>query len=795
MKTITCFIPYLDEMQASVTLLELQQSDLVDRIYLMGPEKPLYCPPGCFYLEADSLISSAAMQQIAACSTTEYSLVYTKSTPLNLGLFALQRLVEVMQMSGAGMVYADRYQQRGDDLLPVPVIDYQQGSLRDDFDFGSLLLFDSRCLRCAVEDCRRHSLRYAGMYAVRLALSRMASLVRVNEYLYTEMEEDCRKSGEKQFDYVDPRNRDRQIEMEQACTEHLKRVGAWLPPRFEEVDFEQEPFDCEASVVIPVRNRVRTIADAVKSALAQQTSFRYNVIVVDNHSNDGTTEVLRELASDERLIHLIPERDDLGIGGCWNTAVHHPRCGRFAVQLDSDDLYSGPDTLTRMVEAFYEQRCAMVVGAYRMTDFDLYTLPPGVIDHREWTPENGRNNALRVNGLGAPRAFYTPLLRQINLPNTSYGEDYAMGLRFSRQWRIGRVYEVVYLCRRWEGNSDAALSCEKVNRNNLYKDRLRTWELQARIAANRTCLSPAADALLEAQTRDWSLAETNYKALAQVQNKTVSLGTTDVQVQYNPARIVSSGAKVDQQSIAQRPCFLCASHRPLEQEAQTCIDRYELLVNPFPIFPRHLTLPAREHSPQTISGRVEDMLRLAKALPDFTLFYNGPHCGASAPDHMHFQAGSRGFLPIEEGWRRMSATHLAASGSASISALHDGPLRLWAVEGKDIDRVKQLFDRLYAALPVVPGESEPRLNVLALYEKEHWVVLVYHRTKHRPDCYFAEGEENLLCSPASVDLGGVFVTPLEKDFQKMTAADITQILSEVLPDEPLFEEINERVRV
>ena len=323
--------------------------------------------------------------------------------------------------------------------------------------------------------------QWGALYDLRL---RMKNIVHINEYLYTEIETDNRKSGEKQFDYVDPKNRQVQIEMEKICTEYLKRIGAWLPPVFKEIPSlaNDNIFPVEASVIIPVFNRVRTVRDAVESALNQKCDFPFNVIVVDNHSTDGTTEVLADIASkDPRIVHLIPAKYDLGIGGCWNLAVHDDECGEFAVQLDSDDVYSGPDTLTKIVDAFRQQKCAMVVGTYQMTDFDMNPIPPGIIDHREWTEDNGRNNALRINGLGAPRAFSTAILRTLNLPNTSYGEDYALGLRISREYRIGRIYDVLYCCRRWEGNSDAALDVEKVNANNLYKDRIRTWELEARL--------------------------------------------------------------------------------------------------------------------------------------------------------------------------------------------------------------------------------------------------------------------------------------------------------------------------
>ena len=430
--------------------------------------------------------STEALREIAKSLTKEYMILYTKPYPLEMGMFAVGRMTAVADDTCADMVYADHYELIADaDGNEVrrkhPLIECQKGALRNDFDFGSVLLFRTSSFRKAVEQMTVDR-RWGALYDLRL---RMNKIVHMNEYLYTEVETDLRKSGEKQFDYVDPRNREVQIEMEEICTEHLKRIGAWLPPVFKDAGVQNDSFPVTATVVIPVFNRIRTVKDAVESALSQKCDFPFNVIVVDNHSTDGTTELLAEMAAkDDRLVHVVPERYDLGIGGCWNMAVHHDKCGEFAVQLDSDDVYSGPDTLTKVVNAFREQNCAMVVGTYQMTDFSMNPIPPGIIDHREWTEGNGRNNALRINGLGAPRAFWTPLLRKINLPNTSYGEDYALGLRISREYRIGRIYDVLYCCRRWEGNSDASLEIEKVNANNLYKDRIRTWELEARIAMN-----------------------------------------------------------------------------------------------------------------------------------------------------------------------------------------------------------------------------------------------------------------------------------------------------------------------
>ena len=468
MKKITCFVPYIDESQAGKTLSALRNSQLVDKVVCL--DEPVF--------------KSETIRRIAAESKADYALVYTKTTTLELGYMALERLLQIAQDTNAGLVYADHYQVKGGELVKAPVIDYQKGSLRDDFDFGSVLFFDAAALKESVQRMTE-SYQHAGLYDLRLKLSQRYALVHANEYLYSEVEEDNRKSGEKQFDYVDPRNRDRQIEMEKACTQHLKEIGGYLEPHFEDIDFNQGEFEVEASVIIPVRNRAATIGAAIESVLKQQAKFKFNLIVIDNHSTDGTTEAIDAFKADGRVVHLVPERNDLGIGGCWNYGVNSAHCGKFAVQLDSDDLYKDEHTLQTIVDAFYEQKCAMVIGSYMMTDFDLNELPPGVIDHKEWTPDNGRNNALRINGLGAPRAFYTPVLRSIGLPNTSYGEDYAMGLNISRHYQIGRIYDVLYLCRRWGGNSDAALSIEKVNANNLYKDRIRTWELEARIALNK----------------------------------------------------------------------------------------------------------------------------------------------------------------------------------------------------------------------------------------------------------------------------------------------------------------------
>lgn len=485
MKTINAFILYTQPKQAAKTVNQLQQSAHISNIYLLAPQRDMKPIDGCEIIEIDNIQSTETVQKIAKKSNADYALIYQKSTELKLGYFAIERMIKIAEDSSAGMVYADYYAVTGDEKKNQPVIDYQEGSLRDDFNFGSLIVYSSLDLKEAAQRMDKAQYKFAGLYDLRLKVSQNKKLVHINEYLYSEIVDDTRKSGEKIFDYVDPKNREVQIEMEQACTKHLKDVNAYLEPNFKSISFDKDEFEFEASVIIPVRDRIKTIKDAINSVLIQKTEFKFNIIVVDNHSTDGTTEAIKELAKDERLVHVIPERNDLGIGGCWNKGVHHKKCGKFAIQLDSDDVYSDENTLQTIVDAFYEQNCAMVVGSYRMTDFDMNTIPPGVIDHKEWTPDNGRNNALRINGLGAPRAFYTPVLRDIKVPNTSYGEDYALGLNISRNYQIGRIYDVVYLVRRWEDNTDAALDIVKMNDHNTYKDRIRTWELLARQKMNK----------------------------------------------------------------------------------------------------------------------------------------------------------------------------------------------------------------------------------------------------------------------------------------------------------------------
>ena len=775
---IDCFLPCNAPEVTEKTVAQLRASKAVQNIYLLTSSDPAVAEgmADCQPLKVSNLTSSNTLMAIAENAHADYVLLQTKDTAVTLGQGALDRLLRVATESNAAMVYADRHQH--------PAIDYQLGSIRDDFDFGSLWLIKTPLLHTFAMQAGEHDYQYAGLYALRLFLSRQGQLFHLNEPLYLEQETDTRASGVKQFDYVNPANRDVQIEMEHAATAHLEAIGAKIDPSFYRwPDFSEQDFDVEASVVIPVYNREKTILDAVHSALEQKTSFAFNVIVVDNHSTDQTTALLDSL-HDPRLIHIIPERHDLGIGGCWNVAINDDRCGRFAVQLDSDDLYSSPRTLQQIVDAFHKQNAAMVIGSYRMCDFDLNTLPPGLIAHKEWTDENGPNNALRINGLGAPRAFFTPLLRQIQFPNTSYGEDYALGLNFSRRYRIGRIFTELYLCRRWGGNSDAALSVEKVNANNLYKDRLRTLEIQARQQLLQGKLDLLPDSPLQRffnrQLERWEEVRQRYRELRGVQTRELAVGASSVMVQWNPARIVSTGAKIDAKTLSQRPCFLCEQNRPAEQVKKTVGSQYELLVNPYPILPQHFTIPSTEHKPQLIYDVYGEIYKLLDEYPELTVFYNGPQCGASAPDHAHFQAGTTGILPLQQAWQRLSrnlTTMISLNDNEDLSLIDDYPTTAFVIRSRSSYGGEQLFRRLYEAMP--GNQPEPMMNIVSWRKGEEYLAVVFPRKKHRPDCYYADGKAQYIISPGALDMAGLIITPRQEDFERITPAVALDILQEI----------------
>ena len=782
---IDLFLPFEALEKGEETLLELHENKTVQHINLLVSSdfaSQHQVPEGCTFVVIDRMESSNTVMSIAENTDADYLLLCTRMASVRWGLYALERFLRTADDMGAVMVYSDHYSLEEGALTKHPAIDYQAGSLRDDFDFGSLWLIKSQALLDYVAQTDRVDYQYAGLYDLRLYLSRKGEIFHLNEYLYTEAELDTRKSGEKQFDYVNPRNREVQIEMERACTAHLEKVGAIVDTNFyRQPDFDEQDFACEASVVIPVFNREKTIADAVKSALSQKTNFPYNVIVVNNHSTDSTGEILDSI-DDGRLIQIVPGRTDLGIGGCWNVAVNSDHCGKFAVQLDSDDLYSSPKTLQKIVDAFHEQKAAMIIGSYRMCDFDLNTLPPGLIDHKEWTEDNGCNNALRINGLGAPRAFFTPLVRQIQFPNTSYGEDYALGLAFSRRYRIGRIYDELYLCRRWGGNSDAALSVERVNANNLYKDRLRTMELKAR----QQMLQGKADIMEDSsisrffnrQLEMWEDARHRFRDLKHVEVRQLS---DQLKVQFNPARIVSTGAKIDKHTLGERPCFLCERNRPKEQMTKQIDDHFQLLVNPFPILPVHFTIPATKHQPQSIYRHYGEMHRLLSLHSELMVFYNGPKCGASAPDHLHFQAGTSGVLPLQANWQRLSRSLtdvISLNDEEKISVLRDFLVPAFVIISKSEDSDEELFHRLYRSMPMRGDESEPMMNIIAWRKGDEFISVVIPREKHRPDAYFAEGEAQMMVSPGALDMAGLIITPREEDFSKINLDKATALLCE-----------------
>ena len=791
---IDCFIPWQSDEQVKGTLDELLADENVKEVN---------------FLREEGIGSTKTIRFIAETATAPYTLLYCKYDALQLGYHALTRLLTIAEDSQALMLFSDHYTLTPNgERRSMPLISCQLGSVRDDFQMGSVLLFRTEVLKEYVAQENLHNYQFAALYDLRLFISRKQLPLHIDEFLYTEVERDTRLSGQKQFDYVDPRNRSRQIEMERACTRHLRALNAYLHgDEYDEINLSEGEFAVEASVIIPVRNRERTIRDAIRSVLEQETTFPFNLIVVDNGSADGTTEAIDEFSADERVIHIIPDRNDLGIGGCWNMAVHHPQVGRFVVQLDSDDLYSSPQTLQRMVDAFYAEGAAMVIGSYRMCDFQLNTLPPGLIDHREWTLLNGRNNALRINGLGAPRAFFTPVLRELQIPNTSYGEDYALGLMISRRYRIGRIYDELYLCRRWEGNSDAALSQDKINKNNTYKDHLRTLEIKARQQLNLLWQHKVTEEELEAffqkELQEWPEAAERYKALEEgVQTKELPLGEMMMAAQFNPARIVSTGAAIDKKTISERPCFLCDNNRPKKQHKLMTEKHYQILVNPYPILPQHFTIPMRRHTPQSIYSSFGTLRKMAWDMPKHIVFYNGPLCGASCPDHMHLQAGSRGIVPLERDWtmyekglrklypltgeQTASMEEAGNVGSRCGLYLLEGyACPVFVIRSLPTESDSLLCQRVYKALPVIGDETEPRLNIVCWRQEgsasrpDEIVTLIFPRSKHRPDCYYAEGKEQLLISPGALDMCGLFITPREQDFEALTAEKAASILKEV----------------
>lgn len=825
---IDCFIPFNDARTAINSISLLQACPLVKNIHLMyrGAEPVTKLPPRCYWLKIDRLTSSDAIQTISYAAQSSHLLLRLKSTPFELSYKALERMIQFLEDPMAGLAYSNFYEWKDGKKQKHPVIDYQAGSVRDDFDFGSLLMFNTIQFKAASYTCFEigDTFNYAGLYMVRLFLSINARIIHIDEYLYTETEKGLRESGEKQFDYVDPRNREAQQEMEEAFTSYLEDFGAHLLPVKQKIDVSKADFDYTASVVIPVRNRVRTIEDAIRSALNQKTKFKYNILVVDNHSDDGTTAVIERYKDNPTVIHLQPERTDLGIGGCWDLAVNHPSCGRFAVQLDSDDLYSGPSTLQRIIDKFQKGHYGMVIGSYRMTDFDLNTLPPGIITHREWTDQNGHNNALRINGFGAPRAFYTPLLRKIGFPNVSYGEDYAVCLAISRSYPIGRIYAPIYLCRRWEGNSDAVLSIEQINANNTFKDNIRTRELFIRKAVVRRKTLIASDEyglidqeklenklqkFIDRQLKNWTLAGTNHAALKkEVLTDVMNINDVEISIQFNPARMISTGAKIDKESIWKRPCFLCKENRPHEQKTFDSFEDYDILVNPYPVLPNHLTIPFTEHEPQMVTEPIEAFIKQFMMIPhSYAIFYNGALCGASAPDHLHYQAAPLKYIPLITFYNSKLCEKVPIDRmeekfkfeerdtdylEANLYKVNHYLCPLFSLETNIDIRSLSMIQKLLHNLPKHAGEAEPRFNMIAWRTVEMLTIIIIPRNKHRPDCYNAKGDKQLLISPGALDMAGILVAARKEDFDKIDEKQILQIFHECGLSEQETEEVIRR---
>ncbi len=803
---------------------------------------------------------------------------------------SLRRMLKTARDTGAGLIYSDFFETGGKNLRPHPLNDYQAGSIRDDFNFGPFFILSAQAVSTAIR-------KYGPppndastvLYDLRLKISIDSPILHIPEFVYTaaiRKIKPAKSSGikpEAHFAYVARENALRQKKLEKTVTRHLELIGAHLPPRTRTTDRPAEDFQWKASIVIPVFNRRKTIADALKSALGQETNFAFNILVVDNHSTDGTTDILKKFAAKHPHIqHLLPSRLDLGIGGCWNEAIQSPACGRYAVQLDSDDLYSSPHTLQKIVDMLRKGPYAMVVGSYTLVNEKLQPIPPGLIDHREWTQQNGHNNLLRINGMGAPRAFDTAILRRIGFPNVSFGEDYAVALRLTREYKIGRIFESLYLCRRWKDNTDAALSIERQNRNDFYKDRLRTIEIKARqlfhseqgvstpysagatltarrggnrpaprIYANfpgksKTSLPALCSEFFESQKQSWRMLGDACRDLTKIQLREFSCGNYSIALQFNPARIVSGSAPVDPESIRRRPCFLCTQNRPAEQHAIFYRTEYLILCNPAPIFDHHFTVVSTMHTPQDIASSVNALLEIARdASPAYTVFYNGPACGASAPDHLHFQMIPTRTLPFLDHIKTLQAVHNCSDvqiplintfpssfppvpfrvrrrESRKKSKILDSRLRgndnlisfvklskgsetgaevrisapggydrsIVYLESKKADALKEQFIALLTiAQTALDISDEPPVNVFCVYDKNRWRLIIFMRGKHRPDAYYAAGDDRILVSPGAIDMAGVVIIPLLKDFERLDGNTLRGIYREVSMDKETLNKI------
>ena len=740
--------------------------------------------------------------------SSKYLLLIDAEKEINFSKSSLSSLLKHLDNQHVGSVYSDFILREGKKLIQHPLIGYQSGSIRDDFHFGHVLIFSCAVVKSVLQKYGSlPSDADMALYDLRLKVSTDHEIVHVRKFLYTVAEKKQKKTQksvkkpEAHFSYVAKENFLRQKKLEKIATNHLRRIGAYLSLRTKRLDKEKNDLLWKASIVIPVLNRKKTIAEALTSALEQKTDFPFNIIVVDNHSTDGTTDILKKFAAKyPHIHHLIPSRRDLGIGGCWNEAIYSNHCGRYVVQLDSDDLYSSPDTLQKIVNALRKGRYAMVVGSYTIVNARLKKIPPGLIDHKEWTQSNGHNNLLRVNGMGAPRAFDLSVIRKFGFPNVSYGEDYAVALRVSREYKIGRIYENLYWCRRWKDNTDVGLSVEQKNRNDFYKDGLRAAEIEARKLVNRErfqgddrsiyaeykvgkdlSLVSLCQSLYDSQKTSWSRLADVCRGLANVQLRKLSDGY-QVYLQYNPARAQNSGAAVDEASIRKRPCFLCQGNLPQAQKGILYKNQYLILCNPAPIFKNHFTIVSIKHKPQDIASSIDWLLSVSADLAGYAIFYNGPACGASAPDHLHFQAVPAKALPFLSDVKRL--VPFENKSSIKYGRLEDYNRSVVLLESKNVDKLKlQFLSLLRTARKIMKTDDEPMVNVISDYTTRGWRLTVFLRRKHRPDVYFAKGDKRIFISPGSVDMAGVVITPLLENYQRLDYNAICEIYREVsLPE-------------
>jgi len=731
---------------------------------------------------------------------------------------SLRRIFAIAGNTQAGIIYSDFIEQKENDLIPHALIDYQQGSIRDDFNFGHVLFFSMAAIKTVLHKYSPLPLdENVAFYDLRLKISIDHAILRVPEFLYTVTQPKAVAKAietdqtEENFAYVATVNFARQKKLEKVATNYLKITDTYLRARTLKAPRSSERFPVEASIIIPVLNRKKTIHDALQSALAQETNFDFNIIIVDNHSTDGTTQIIKKMASKSHKIELlIPARHDLSIGGCWNETIYSPLCGRYSVQLDSDDLYSSPLTLQRIVDVLRKENYAMVVGSYTIVNEQLKQIPPGLIDHREWTQANGHNNLLRVNGMGAPRAFNTAVIRKIGFPNVSYGEDYAVGLRIARKYKIGRIYESLYLCRRWQDNTDAGLSGEKQNRNDFYKDELRTMEVKARQMINKNIralgdhifadypgkdnltLPALCEKLFETQKKSWKMLADACRDLASVRTREIICGSYKVQLQYNPNRAASSGAAVDADSIKKRPCFLCVDNLPDRQQGILYRKDYIILCNPAPIFDQHFTIVTLQHQPQEIAPSLDWLLQMAADLsPSYKVFYNGPACGASAPDHLHFQMIPTHALPFLNTLKFFSPAKKISSVRFYKGVNLDRSVVI--LESKNREALRKQFEHFVKVTQnAVSTNNEPLMNIFCIYENHIWRLVIFLRQKHRPDAYFAAGDKNIFVSPGVIDMAGVIITPQIIDFNRLGCDTIRGIYREVsLPEELMNTIMNE----